>query len=78
VGFIGVSNENQFNLGIGCFALQTIKHEMMHRIGFIHRTTKSKVIAHAQWLSVGSSFYTFPFQHCYAFLSKKPSINVKI
>ncbi len=43
VGFSGVSGEKHFGsivLGNGCFELQTIIHEMMHRIGFIHEHSR--------------------------------------
>jgi hypothetical protein len=36
VGLSGVTGENILSLGIYCFSLQHIIHEMMHRIGFIH------------------------------------------
>jgi hypothetical protein len=40
VGFSGFSDENELNLGTGCFSLHTIIHEMMHRIGFIHEQSR--------------------------------------
>jgi meprin B len=40
VGFKDLSGQNELNLGIGCFSLHTIIHEMMHRIGFIHEQSR--------------------------------------
>jgi len=39
---IGKSEDgkNEINLDVACFQLETILHEMMHRIGFIHEQAR--------------------------------------
>jgi len=40
LGFRRINGEYVLNLGTGCFSRETIIHEMMHRIGFIHEQSR--------------------------------------